>query len=455
MPLDGPHEIAGHDRRSARRRRRRALPRRHRRARRGGHAGPSRCATASSPARSRRRDFGSLNESLRIGPIAYVHVRAGREQREGRSSTTSRFAGATTRRARSLADPREARRALRDRRGDRHRQRVQPRAPERRLAGRGAQPAAVPAARSSKTRVPPTIAARRRASVRRAGAAAHAARARDASSFAAACRSSSTRGIRSDGNRPEPPARPVRARLPGAARDGSPAPGFEAPARHDRVRSARRRAGRRRGSSTRPAAAFRSTAAAAHAVSLHRDEHVPGRRGVGGRLGHARACRRATTSCACGPPTSRQRGDREPGRAGDNCAMSDDLAALSAVDLIHLYRTSARLARGGDARRASSGSTRSIRSSTRSASSTPTALATAARVRSALDERRAAGSARRRAGVDQGPPADQGLADAARLADASIRPGRGTTTRRRSRGCARAARCCSARPRRRSSAGRA
>ena len=66
-----------HDRRSARRKGRRAVPRRHRRPRSRRHAG----------ARGARRvvtrpvatgEFGSLNEWLRIGPLAYVHIRAGR-----------------------------------------------------------------------------------------------------------------------------------------------------------------------------------------------------------------------------------------------------------------------------------------------------------------------------------------------------------------------------------------
>ena len=57
--------------------------------------------------------------------------------------------------------------------------------------------------------------------------------------------------------------------------------------------------------------------------------------------------------------------------------------------------------------------------------------------------------------VDQGHAPDEGLADAARLEDGRSERDRGTTTRRRSRGCASTARCCSARRRRRSSAGRA
>ena len=47
------------------------------------------------------------------------------------------------------------------------------------------------------------------------------------------------------------------------------------------------------------------------------------------------------------------------------------------------------------------------------------------------------GPARRRAGLDQGPPPHQGLADAARLEDRRSRRARGTTTRRRWRACAR------------------
>ena len=52
----------------------------------------ARCATASSRPRWRPSDFGTLGESLRIGPVAYVHLRVGREK-GGPVLDQSRFAG--------------------------------------------------------------------------------------------------------------------------------------------------------------------------------------------------------------------------------------------------------------------------------------------------------------------------------------------------------------------------
>ena len=134
---------------------------------------------------------------------------------------------------------------------------------------------------------------------------------------------------------------------------------------------------------------------------------------------------------------SRQRSDREPGCPSHNRAMmarlgrpegrlqpttmSSDLLNLSAVDLLDLIAS----------RRASPVEvTRAVLQRIETLNpvlnafcfvAPDEALAMAAAFGSALDEGRTEGPARRRAGVDQGHPADQGLADAARLEDGRSR----------------------------------
>ena len=83
------------------------------------------------------------------------------------------------------------------------------------------------------------------------------------------------------------------------------------------------------------------------------------------------------------------------------------------------------------------------------------ALATAEGVRGALADRRAGGRARRRTDLDQGHPAHPRLAHAAWLTHRGLGRAVGGRRAARSRGCASTAPCCSARPPRRSSAGRA
>jgi hypothetical protein len=129
-PLEGPHEIAGT---MGEARGDETHQRFHAgidvRAEEGTVVHASRDGVVTSPLAT--ADFGTLNESIRLGPITYVHIRAGRERHEGvRDDDLPGL-----RRHRHRGDARETRGALLGRRSDRLREPLLSRARERRLAG--------------------------------------------------------------------------------------------------------------------------------------------------------------------------------------------------------------------------------------------------------------------------------------------------------------------------------
>ena len=264
-PMDGPHEIAGTigEARGAA----------------GGerfHAGVDVRIEEGTPVRAVRDgtvmspvstgEFGTLNEWLRLGSVSYVHVRAGRE-RKRRCRHRAGLRRHLRRRGKAGAGSRAPRHALRHRRRHRHRQPVQPRAPERRVAGRGSEPAAAPPVAVQRHHRADDRGPRRALLQAKTGRPFHGSAARRRR-VSGRVRIVVDAWDQADGNRPNRRLGLYALGYEVLSPDGTPRAGIRSERPTARLRSAGGAARCRRGSSMRPAAAFLSMAGGARGFSM-------------------------------------------------------------------------------------------------------------------------------------------------------------------------------------------
>ena len=278
-PIEGPHEIAG----TVGEARGDGAERMHLgidvRAEQGTLVHAVRDGVAASP--TSLEAFGTLSETITLGPATYIHVRAGRARN---NAVFDRVAVRRDLRQRGLEGlASQARRTLRGGRRGRHDQRIQSRPPQRRVVGRGIQ------------RARPSPRAVRGFRVAGDRARRHPAARRNAAADQGTCprpRRGPWRGAdrrRRVGPGEREPAGPppwlVRPRLPGSAGRWHARPGVRNRAAYDAIRSVHHRS---RGGAPGVCVGERYPVLrkSQDALPVPRHEHAAGRRCLARRVGY-------------------------------------------------------------------------------------------------------------------------------------------------------------------------